>query len=379
MRNESKGIPHKIVCFYFEEPVNLEAAFKVGLDCFSLLDLVPTTMGTNLDGEKVTTFDRSLKKVHKHGFTRLNDISFFAIPEYLDRLDPWKGFLAMFSIGNSNRYGRPFFKYARYADSNATLSIRSAVLPDSLFDEICLRVAKLVRPSYGFRVVLRGSGPLEVTRGIEFHGDGDQYYQAGFVQRITSWNVLNQHHLRRCVGEATFADWVAADPNRGVIAPYVAGCSLWKVPDNHIGEVEKALADADILFDADKHFYPWVWAFAGRMQRGDLGRPDVIRLIVLQAQQTGRFPKPPFLDPVTRLPDEQQLEAILKKCGFAEGGALPPPAPAAPRTPEQVVRGILSDLGFTSESAEIEKLEQEGKADVSEEEGDSIFPKKSKS
>lgn len=136
------------------------------------------------------------------------------------------------------------------------------------------------------------------------------------------------------------------------------------------------MADADILFDPQKHFYPWVWPFYNRLTRGDLTRPDVIRPIIQQAQQTGRFPKPPFLDPVSRLPDENELGEILMKAGYA---AQPAPAPPPPRTDHEIVGGILSDLGFTEESAAIQRVDEGGKVHtLTQEEAAKMLGKKRK-
>jgi hypothetical protein len=328
-----REIPHRDACFYFTKSGTCaHAVLDLALECFARVGLKPTDMATNLDRGKIVRYQSSKRKLDKLGLDNLAHFNIYAVPEHIQ--DPVDGFLAAFGFNE---------------ERDAYFSIRDGLLSDKLFDEFCLEFADITRPQYGQRRLSPHWGFFAFAgSSIEFHSE-NCYYTAGFIDNLfpdkpCPWYLLNKYHLQRRIGTGNFADWVAADPARGVLAPYVSESWVWTIPEENTATLMKPLADADILFDRHKHFYPWVWTFAGRVDRGDLERREVIQLLIKHVQETGRHPTPARREQADLnspwLTDQDTVTAFLKAWGHP-AGQLPPPPPPVPMSSEEIVGRIL--------------------------------------
>lgn len=327
-KTHSSNGPHKVLCYYFEEPPVMESVFNSGLRLIHSLGVAPNWMSTSLD-KSLLSFRASQRKLAEAGFDA-EAFNVYCVPEELGK-DLASGFHA-------------FFQCCRVSFS---FSVSDDLLSDAAMDGLCEEFARLCLPVYGLRLVLPFADDLEAM-GLEFIDS--KYHLGGFVRKIYSWNVLNRFHLNRRIGEIAFAEWVSAEPGRGTLRPYMHDSWLWKVPEDNIVNLQNPLREADFIYDDKKHFYPWTWSIHARFRRGDIQPQEWLQLMLKQVQETGRMPPPPRGDKIQGEPfvvDEAAVTRYLKEWGHPAAN-LPEPGSSSPMTSEQVMQHVLGNLGYAT-------------------------------
>lgn len=278
--NGSQMAPHGVIAFYMEGDRGSRAAelLSATIQTFTSCGIAPTWLSTNLDKGRIVPFEKSLKKIRKAESLSVTKFDLYVVPQEYGVEFFNRGFKAGISLT-----GPP---------TNAfSATFETGLVPDEMIEPYYRSVAELLEPGYGFRNRSQSADAFVAWLRPEFISD--YYFRAGFLYRLWPSNLLNRYHLARRINGCTLDEWIRLGPERGVLTPFVGDTWWWNIEEDDVPQLEKALTDAEILFDAQKHFYPWVWTFAGRVHRGDLSTEEVIKLMQDHVRRTGDVPTPP--------------------------------------------------------------------------------------
>ncbi|MBX9841261.1 MAG: hypothetical protein K2Z80_05575 [Xanthobacteraceae bacterium] len=245
---------------------------------FKLMRIEPHVGSSNLD-KRTVKLSAMLNKIDRKGWDEVNSLSLYSMAD--GKSDPWEGFVANWMF--DNKLGAFMW------------NVNESEGSDTDFEEATSQAIGLIKPNWGFGDIFPGTGILIFGRSPSF--SVDNFYMGGFIDRVfvdrlCQWNLLSRVHLNRVIEGRRFNDWIESDPTHGKLENR-GGSRIWSIQSDLLVPITVRLQQAGIIFDHHIHYDPWWWSFAARIERGDLTRSDVMRMLIDHIAETGVVPNPP--------------------------------------------------------------------------------------
>lgn len=218
--------------------------------------LTPTLLGTS-DSPRYKKFRPASIKKMQDRICRITHLSLVSLPADVDNEFLGENCYASLSPKDMNR------GYTVFSMKERLLPLSS---PD--FRDLMVRLAKLVRPSYGFAfrrefrygptyfaMAMRYGEATERDRVIlRNHNANLQYgyYKSkGVLTSLFPYNMLTDAQLLRTVGNMTLEEWIRSSPEHGELSPLTDSMKLWQLSDEQIERLIPVLQKAGRIIDPD--------------------------------------------------------------------------------------------------------------------------------
>ncbi len=232
-----------------------ETFYDLGLKQLRHLGLRPTSLGIGSD-KKLRSFSRADRKLRSQGFTNVDALNLFSVPETCKHeLEGYSAYVML---------------HEKYRMCIVDFDLSVVRISEEELIECYKQVADLIEPSYGmgyrrafhlgphYYAMGLAHGPISSDETDEICGSFEvihkSLYMKGVIRILCPWNLLNPSHLSAQIEGQCLDRWISLDNNRGTLAPFTKGLMLWRIHEDNIAGLKKPLYDAGILFDNKRYW-----------------------------------------------------------------------------------------------------------------------------